>query len=239
MNKPDPKDLRILRDHASQRLQHGPYSVPKTRIGASLFCAAHGLQVVAGWYGPKQWPRARVKGRPQLIVCGDLVRALSLETRETVALHWGVHPFTVVNWRKKLGITGTPTASGIEFKRAKMRVMRAKQPDSWVTPGLRYFEKLSPAERKLRMPRVAEHRMWSSAEVDKLRALDNKQAAKDLGRSYSSVANARQRLKVRQPSIACLCRFCHYKWQSRKGVLPKVCAKCKRKAWRVLDPGLA
>ena len=235
MKKPDSKDLQTLLNHASQRLQYGPYSVPDTRIGDNLFCSAHGLQVVAGWYGPKQWPRA--KRRAQLIVCGDLLKALSLETRNAIALHWGVHPFTVVNWRKKLGIAGTPTAAGREFKKARMRVLRAKEPDSWVVPGLRYFGKLSPAEKKVRMPQVPEHQVWSTSEADLLRTLANRQAAKELGRSYSSVANARQRLQIPQPSIACQCRFCQYQWPSRTGIVPKQCAHCKRKNWRVSDDG--
>ena len=84
-----------------------------------------------------------------------------------------------------------------------MRVMRAQQPETWVESGLHYFDKLSPLERKARMPRVLGHQEWTPDEVDKLRTLDNRSATKELGRTLSSIANARQRFKV-STSFGCL-----------------------------------
>lgn len=230
------EEIRILRDHESGRLLYGPYVPPDTYIGDTLLCAAHGLQTVTGWYGPRQWPKARTRrGRPQLIVCGDLVRALSLETRETIALHWGVHWCTVANWRRKLGISGTPSAGNIALKKARMRMFRHEEPATWVIPGVTQFKRLSSEELRSRVPRVPGQQAWSPAEIDKLIVLENRRAAAELGRSYSSVANARQRFNVPQPSKACRCRFCHHQWQSRTGALPKLCARCKRPEWQELE----
>ena len=43
-------------------------------------------------------------GRPSLIVCGELVRAVKQESVAAVAHHWGVCETTVWKWRIALGV---------------------------------------------------------------------------------------------------------------------------------------
>src|SRR5580698_5439111 len=97
-------DSEILRMVENRRLLYGPYNAPDVCIGSELQCNVYGLQIVAGWWGPKQWPRAKARGRPRLIICDELSRAIKFETCETVSTHWGVHISTIAKWRKKLGL---------------------------------------------------------------------------------------------------------------------------------------
>ena len=53
---------------------------------------------------PIQWPRVLETGRPSLIVCGELVRAVKQESAAAVAHHWGVCETTVWKWRIALGV---------------------------------------------------------------------------------------------------------------------------------------
>jgi hypothetical protein len=86
---------------------------------------------------PIQWPYGRRPGgRPSLILCEDLVRAVEAESSSAVAHHWGVSLSTVHQWRKALDVPkwtpGTTrlivhrilqnrTLSGTPQARAKMR----------------------------------------------------------------------------------------------------------------------
>jgi hypothetical protein len=84
----------------------GPYQAPASEIGSSLVCKRFGRQTVAGYTAaPIPWPyAARQGGKPPLILCGDLVRAIKTETAAAVAHHWGVSRFTVHDWRQVLGV---------------------------------------------------------------------------------------------------------------------------------------
>lgn len=83
----------------------GPYQAPAAEIGASLVCKRFGRQTVAGYTAaPIPWPyAAKQGGKPPLILCGDLVRAVKTETVQAVAWHWGVTRWTVHHWRQVLG----------------------------------------------------------------------------------------------------------------------------------------
>jgi hypothetical protein len=90
------------------QLLFGPYRAPKCRIGGWLTCRNVGrTKVVAISDTPIPWPmtrRANGGGRPFLILCGDLVRAIQRESATAVCHHWGVTPQTVTVWRKLLGV---------------------------------------------------------------------------------------------------------------------------------------
>jgi len=194
-------DGAVLRNITGRRLLYGPYVAPEVRIGDELFCGVHGLQVVMGWYGPKQWPKAKAKGgRPRLIVCGDLRRALELETRETISLHWGVSSSTVAKWRKKLGLEKRVTLACSAYRGAAMRCKRAEQPEKYVFPGSDAISHLSPAFRSEVGRRVAGSRAWSSQELEALQNFSNSLAVHKLNRSLSSIKNARQRYKIPLPA---------------------------------------
>lgn len=198
-------------------------------MGDELFCNVHGLQTVVGWWGPKQWPRARAAGRPRLIVCSELFRAIRLETSETISTHWGVHICTIANWRKKLGLESTLTAAGTAFRVAKMRLNRRIRPESYVVPGHRAIATLAMENRREIGRRTAGAKAWSPQELDLLRQCTNSRAALELHRSLSSIRNARHRHAIPHPATRYVCRTCNYEWLSYEEHPPIYCARrtCK------------
>jgi hypothetical protein len=226
---PSYSDPEILRKVESRRLLYGPYNAPHVRIGDELQCNVYGLQVVAGWWGPKQWPRAKARGRPRLIICDELSRAIKFETCETVSTHWGIHIRTIAKWRKKLGFETSITVAASAFKSAKMRRDRTVRPDCYVLPGYHNFATLTSAARMEFGRRSAGARAWSPQEIDALRYLTNSSAMVQLNRPFSSIINARTRYCIPHPGTRYLCDFCAHEWTSYKERRPSHCARCGRK----------
>lgn len=98
--------FRMISNAKRFKLYHGPYKAPKCRVGDWLDCEYRGREVkVRGMSdAPIPWPSTRRTGRLSLIVCGDLVRAVRLESERAVAYHWGVCCETVWKWRKALDV---------------------------------------------------------------------------------------------------------------------------------------
>lgn len=92
--------------HPAPALIAGPYNPPACEPGSKLTCARFGRQTVGGFTAaPIPWPyAARIGGKPPLILCGDLVRAIRTETAAAVAHHWGVDRSVVHDWRQVLGV---------------------------------------------------------------------------------------------------------------------------------------
>jgi hypothetical protein len=87
------------------KLLHGPYAAPPCRAGDTLRCERYGESVVAEMSaGPIPWPVCRAPGRPRLILCGDLARAVCLESEAAVAHWWGVDKATVWKWLNCVGV---------------------------------------------------------------------------------------------------------------------------------------
>jgi len=85
----------------------GPYKAPRCRLGKPLYDLIAGdLVVRAISDAPISWPIGRAgaagKGRP--ILCGDLLRAVKLESNAAVMTNWGVSRWTVERWRRALGV---------------------------------------------------------------------------------------------------------------------------------------
>jgi hypothetical protein len=103
---------RPVRHHAKHlELLHGPYEPPAWRPGDRLTCKVRGEVLVGGTHcGKIPWPYARREDpKHQLIVCGDLERALRQEAPGLVAHWWGVSLSTVEQWVVALGL---PRARG-------------------------------------------------------------------------------------------------------------------------------
>jgi len=85
-----------------RKLLYGPYHPPRVRRGDVTFCELRGTVKVGGYSdGPIPWP---VKWQSKsIILCGDLIRAVNMESEKAVAFHWGVCYQTVWKWRKALG----------------------------------------------------------------------------------------------------------------------------------------
>lgn len=228
----------VIRRVNTRRPLFGPYSAPEVEIGDELLCSVHGLQVVAGFYGPRQWPRAKTKGgRARLIVCGDLCKAISQETLDTVALQWGVHKRTVANWRKRLGLVGVLSPANHAFKAALMSEYRADNPRSFVDPGRQYLKTLNRQQRRALGVKTAGASCWLPSDINVLTEYANVDATRLLNRSIKSIATARRRYGIPHPTKAHVCRFCGYEWKSYSSKYPDCCANrlCRRKHWRSED----
>lgn len=74
------------------RLLHGPYRMPRCRVGRRLKCLVRGRVKVFGITdAPIPWPYTRREngcGPPIMIVCGDLARAIRCESEQAVAAPW-------------------------------------------------------------------------------------------------------------------------------------------------------
>ena len=68
----------------------GLYEMPRFRVGGKLTCELRDRDVVVGGIskGLISWPTVKMKGRPSLILCGDLVKAVSCESGTAVWHHW-------------------------------------------------------------------------------------------------------------------------------------------------------
>lgn len=83
----------------------GPYSAPQCRSGDWLDDEIDGALQMGGWSaGRIAWPRRKKTGRASLILCGDLVQAVRLESVEAICYWWGVSPTKVWQWRRALGV---------------------------------------------------------------------------------------------------------------------------------------
>ena len=78
--------------------------LPKSHAIIALFCEMHGyLKVSPSWSnGPIPWPRRYRTG--SIILCGDLVRAVKMESVEAICFHWRVCRNVVQNRRHALGV---------------------------------------------------------------------------------------------------------------------------------------
>lgn len=93
MSKPDTPPLLF-----------GPYATPDISGGWLDDEILGRVEVGCLTTTPIPWPRRRKSGRPSLILCGDLIRAVRQESSAAVQHHWGVGPVTVWRWRQALGV---------------------------------------------------------------------------------------------------------------------------------------
>lgn len=103
------------------KLVSGPYAAPVCCVGNRLPCEHVGRERVVGGLtdAPIPWPYARKTGRRSLILCGDLIRAVRIESVEAICYYWGVGEVTAWKWRKALGV-GRMTAGTQEIYREIM-----------------------------------------------------------------------------------------------------------------------
>lgn len=82
-----------------------PYAAPAVKPGDWIEDEQLGLVEVGGHTAaPIPWPHRRKSGKPSLILCGDLVRAVRTESEIAIAHWWGAGLTTIWAWRKALGI---------------------------------------------------------------------------------------------------------------------------------------
>jgi hypothetical protein len=94
-----------MHDRDRYKLLHGPYRMPRCRIGGRLFCEERGWVTVKRISDGKiPWPQTVVRRSRAFILCGGLVKAVRRESAIAVCHWWGVTPQTVSKWRKALGV---------------------------------------------------------------------------------------------------------------------------------------
>src|SRR5262245_35178399 len=102
-----------MRDSDRYKLLFGPYKAPHLRRGDRAWCLHRDcLVLVTGWSdGRTPGPRCRAlhcrRSPSGLLVDGELARAVRHESCAAVAHWWGIHPTTVIKWRRSLEVTRT------------------------------------------------------------------------------------------------------------------------------------
>jgi transposase-like protein len=87
------------------RLLFGPYRAPRFRYGSVVMDEARGEVVICGLSaGRIPWPIGRLGPNKSPVVYAGLAKAVRQESVAAVAFWWGVHPATVSNWRRRLGV---------------------------------------------------------------------------------------------------------------------------------------
>ncbi len=86
------------------KLIGGPYRAPDCRKGHWLMDEITGMTEVGGLTAtPIPWPRRKKTGRAALLLTGDLIKAVRVESVTAICYWWGVGPTTVAMWRNVLG----------------------------------------------------------------------------------------------------------------------------------------
>jgi hypothetical protein len=92
-------------------LLFGPYSTPLFEYGEPIDCAIRGSVIACGLSsGRIPWPIGKLYRGARarfLIVTGDLVRAIRMESGVAISHWWGVSEFTVTKWRRELDVART------------------------------------------------------------------------------------------------------------------------------------
>lgn len=94
-------------DEVRLALVGGPYVAPEAAIGAELRCRLRGRQTVAGYTegGVIRWPKAEgTAGSGPIILCGDLVRALRVESAQAICAWFGLERKAVRRYRRLLDV---------------------------------------------------------------------------------------------------------------------------------------
>jgi len=95
------------------KLLYGPYVAPQCRLGEKLTCEYQGQEVTVKRItdAPIKWPCARRNRNASPILCGDLIRAVQVESEIAVAYHWGVGASVVWKWRRALNVSAMTNGS--------------------------------------------------------------------------------------------------------------------------------
>lgn len=85
-------------------LLHGPYNSPAVGVGDFISCEIRGLQKVKTFTdAPIPQPIKTGRGHA-ILICGDLARAIKIESASAIAYWWGVSIHRVTIWRRALGV---------------------------------------------------------------------------------------------------------------------------------------
>lgn len=189
------------------QLLGGPYTPPRTRRGAFLNCELRGKVKVGGYFdGPIPWP---IKwGTSSLILCGDLVKAVKLESAIAVGHYWGVSVATVKKWRGALGVEA--------YNQGTHALMRRTAREHATPQRMRRMTKLARTAGRRRKPASVRRvlaarvrrfyetrghpnprlRVWTAAEDRQLGTKPDAELAKEFGRTENAIRGRRRALRI-------------------------------------------
>lgn len=199
------------------RLQFGPYAPPQIPRKQRLFCEMRGwLRVSPTWSdGLISWPRRYRTG--SIILCGDLVRAVKMESVEAVCYHWGICRNVVQKWRNALDVEEFNPGTRLSLARARAgpystvrqrAMVRAKHPTAILQREQKKHESAHPLVRPVtslqileRMARTGRHinpklRLWTDKEDKLLGTAADADIAKKIRRSEAAVKARRSGLGI-------------------------------------------
>ncbi len=129
-------------------LRHGPYHAPPVQVGEVLFCSLRGrnMKIVDWSDGPIPWPRARVGGQLVRIMCGDLEKAMRIESTAAIACAWGLSIPGVMRWRRVLA--SPPPRLSAEEEALKASGVPLLRHGPYVAPEVQLGERLWCESRK-------------------------------------------------------------------------------------------
>ena len=201
----------------SVKLIGGPYLPPVCRIGDKLDCEVAGETFVVGGMssGKIQWPRRKKSGSHALIVCGDLITALRIESTKAICHHWGVTCPTVGRWKRGLGIEGLTEGSRRLFREwypikitaevAAFALKNSHTPEAieknrvalkarTLTPE--HKAKIGDSRRGKKTGIVTQGRAWTPEEESLLGTDTDKAVASKIDRTKKAVTHRRTLLKI-------------------------------------------
>lgn len=199
-----------MRDEDRFKLLHGPYQPPVVAIGDWIECEIRGPSQVAAWSdGPIPWPRARrgkkrkaapYKAGPYeagpYIVCGDLARAIQVESHQAIRHWWGVGFQTVTRWRRALSVK--------QWNEGTQRVFRDWLPEK-IPPEMhaRAIEiarhpRVQARAAHTRRVRQSQPRLkpWTPEEEALLGTMSDVKVGQKLGRATKMVGARRRQLAI-------------------------------------------
>jgi hypothetical protein len=130
------------------RLLYGPYEPPLVKRGFLVDAIRGKVRFSRFTNTPIPWPKFQNQskgGSGGIVLCGDLIRALTDESGPAVAYHWGVCQGTVRTWRRALELKGRNAGS---HRLIEKGVALARRPESQAKHSAAMRAKaLSPTHR--------------------------------------------------------------------------------------------
>jgi hypothetical protein len=175
------------------QLLHGPYISPRLKRGDRATCLLRDSTVVITGLssGRIQWLRCRALdthgGGSELLLAGDLVRAVKNESAAAVMHWWGVTEGVVWRWRKALDAPGLKP-EGSRLLRNRLNREQGGAPKGKPAPGRP--GRLQP------VPNSHKRRFWTDAEVALLGTILDNEVAVRTGRTLTAIYQKRFALGI-------------------------------------------
>lgn len=192
------------------RFVGGPYAPPFVPIGGWLRCEIRGMLQVGGYTNALiPWPTA-IGHAKQLILCGDLVKALKTESRLALCFHFGMSPQSVSGYKDRLGIERlTPGSTRLFWRnvnlartdeaRAKMSRQREGRQDVMtpedrerlrqiqMRPKSKEWKAKETERRRRRYAIMGKPEEWTEEELRLIGTRPDREVAKLVNRSLAAV----------------------------------------------------